>query len=115
MNPPPGQPPCNGCILCCQKDAIRLVPGRDDLTRYQVEPNPYFPGQYMLAHKANGDCIYLTATGCGIYPDRPYMCRTADCRAIPMKISRQEARKAADKGLLRWEVYERGSILLRRS
>jgi Fe-S-cluster containining protein len=111
----PGNVPCNGCTLCCQGDAVRLVPGHDDLSRYHVEPNPYFPGQYMLAHKANGDCIYLAETGCGIHPDRPYMCRTADCRVIPLRVSRKEARKAADKGLLRLEVWEQGRKLLNRS
>ena len=58
--------PCNGCTLCCQGDAVRLQP-EDSVTEYRTEPHPYIPGARMLAHKPNGECIYLDERGCSIH------------------------------------------------
>lgn len=84
--------PCNGCTLCCRGDAIRLLPG-DDVNAYRTEPHSHYPGALMLAHKANGDCIYLGATGCTIQEDKPTMCREMDCRVVAASIGYTTARK----------------------
>lgn len=72
--------PCNGCTLCCHNDAVRLYP--DEVDRYDTEPHWLNPSLRMLAHQANGDCIYLGADGCTIHDRRPRLCRTMDCRTF---------------------------------
>jgi Fe-S-cluster containining protein len=61
----------------------------------------------MLAHKANGDCIYLEEKGCSIHGRAPYMCRTMDCRTIPLRFNKPSAEQG---GLL--AIYLRGLELL---
>lgn len=68
--------PCAGCTLCCRTDAIRLLPD-DDASQYQTEPHPHHPGSLMLAHKADGSCIYLTEAGCGINAARDHFAAIA--------------------------------------
>jgi len=84
--------PCNGCTRCCRGDAVRLLPG-DNLRRYQTEPHNRFPGQLMLAHKPNGDCVYLGERGCTIQEDKPIMCQEMDCRNIAQSLTFTQARK----------------------
>ena len=48
--------PCDGCTLCCQNDAVRLLP-EDNHSLYVTEPHPYFNGEKVLAHQPNGDGI----------------------------------------------------------
>jgi hypothetical protein len=105
--------PCGGCTACCYKDAVRLLPG-DDSFEYETEPHPFMPGELMLAHKPNGDCLYLGDEGCTIHDMKPQMCRDMDCRRIAMAITWTQARKAAAGGMLRMEVWRRGKELLAR-
>ena len=105
-----GDVPCNGCTLCCHGDAVRLLPG--DGLDYQVEPNPHFPGQFMLAHKPNGDCIYLEAAGCSIHARRPKMCREMDCRLVAQVYTKRRIMKVAHFQL---SVWERGRELIKQS
>lgn len=107
MKKPPQSVPCNGCTLCCKCDALRLLPG-DDPKQYETEPHPTQPGALMLAHKENGDCFYLTDTGCGIHARRPRMCRTMDCRLFPEQISYHEARALHLNGRLNIAIWFRG-------
>ena len=87
--------PCNGCTLCCQRDLL-------------------FPGHLMLAHKPNGDCIYLDREhGCTIHDCRPRMCREMDCRNIASAMTWTQARKAAQRGIFRMEIWKRGKELLK--
>lgn len=75
---------CGTCTLCCQNDAVRLLP-QDDPEQYQTATHPTKPGALMLAHQANGDCIYLDrAKGCTIHATKPTQCRTMDCRVYPL-------------------------------
>ena len=83
--------PCNGCTRCCHGDALRLLPG-DDLSEYQHVAHDWMPGERMLDHKPNGDCIYLTETGCGIHARRPRMCRELDCRILATQLTYTQAR-----------------------
>ena len=84
--------PCNGCTLCCQGDAIRLLPD-DNPSEYQTVPHPYIHGALMLAHKPNGKCIYLNEHGCSIHHRAPSLCRRADCRALALQLDFETARK----------------------
>lgn len=106
--------PCNGCRLCCQKDAIRILP-HEDPEQWQTEPHDYYKGERMLAHKPNGDCIYLGDTGCTIHGSTPMQCRTMDCRNIAQAMTWTKARKMAKSGLNKISVWKRGKELLRQT
>lgn len=103
-----GKVPCAGCTRCCRNDAVRLLPA-DDAGSYLTEPHPYMPGQLMLAHKPNRECIYLTESGCDIHERRPQQCREMDCRLIAMRLNYTEVKKM--HGLI--PVWEKGRELLR--
>ena len=83
--------PCHGCTLCCHHDIITL--SEAEAVFFPNEPNPIYPEKRMLAHKQNGDCIYLTDRGCGNYQDRPQVCRAADCRRVASRITQQQAER----------------------
>ena len=69
--------PCDGCVVCCQGDAVFIHPELGDRAAdYETES---YLGRLILAHKPNGDCVYLTGAGCGIYARRPAICRELDC------------------------------------
>lgn len=105
------QVPCNGCTLCCQGDAVRLEP--DDLKmNYRTEPHPYIPGALMIAHKPNGECIYLDEHGCSIHNRAPSLCRVADCRSLAVRLSLAEAMKLHSMGRLDFRVWDQGHKLL---
>mgnify|MGYP003444304818 FL=1 len=103
--------PCGPCTRCCHNDAIRLLPG-DDSEQYQTEPHPYLKDALMLAHKRNGDCIYLFTEGCTIHDTKPRMCREMDCRRLAQRITWTQARKLARQGKLRMEAWRKGKDLL---
>jgi hypothetical protein len=103
--------PCNGCTLCCQGDAVRLE--HEDMDRgYQTEPHPYIAGALMIAHKANGECVYLDDKGCGIHDHAPSLCRTADCRSIATRFSFEHAMQLHRLGRLDIRVWDQGRKLL---
>jgi hypothetical protein len=103
--------PCNGCTLCCQGDAIRLEP-QDNSSDYKTEPHPYIKGALMLAHKPNGECIYLDAHGCSIHERTPSLCRSADCRSIALQIPFESALELHKLGRLDFRVWEQGKKLV---
>jgi len=103
--------PCDGCTLCCQGDAVRLLP-EDNHSLYMTEPHPIGKGQVMLAHAPNGDCIYLDRKkGCTIHSYRPTQCGTMDCRNVYKNIPEGKAKILSSKGLINIEVYNRGKEL----
>ena len=104
--------PCNGCTLCCQNDAVRLLPG-DDPAEYKTEPHPYLHGALMLAHKPDGSCIYLVGTGCTIHGRAPVMCQEMDCRELAAAFTFTNARKLDEKGALTIRIWRRGKELLK--
>jgi len=106
-----GDVPCNGCTYCCHGDAVRILP-TEDLTQYQVERHPYFSGCYMIAHKPNGDCIYLEANGCTIHDRKPQQCREMDCRRIAATMTFTNARKLHKQRGLPLVVWRKGKDLL---
>ena len=103
--------PCNGCTLCCRGDAIRLL-DEDNAGEYITEPHPAAPGVVMLAHKSNGDCIYLADDGCGIHDRAPSLCRSADCRNIAYRLDFETAKRLHALGKLDLRVWDMGKRLL---
>lgn len=103
--------PCNGCTICCRGDAVRLEEA-DRAEEYQTEPHSYIPGARMLAHKPNGECIYLNERGCSIHGRAPSLCRAADCRAVALKINFDTATRLHAEGRLDFRVWNKGQELL---
>lgn len=105
--------PCNGCTLCCHGDLIRLerIDRGED---YKVETHPFIPGALMLAHKPNGDCIYLDSGKCSIHENAPSLCRLADCRGIAMKFDYDTARRLHAMRLIDIRVWDHGRMLIER-
>ncbi|MFH0990373.1 MAG: YkgJ family cysteine cluster protein [bacterium] len=103
--------PCNGCILCCQGDVLRLE-SEDNAAEYQTEPHPTIPNALMLAHKPNGDCIYLDELGCTIHDRAPSLCRIADCRTIARRLDFETAMGLHRIGKLDIRVWDQGRKLL---
>lgn len=105
--------PCDGCTLCCQGDAIRLLE-EDDPGLYNTEPHSYIPGALMLAHKPNGDCIYLDESGCSIHNRAPSLCRAADCRALAFKYNFEMALRLHEVGSIDLRVWDKGNELIKK-
>lgn len=103
--------PCGTCTMCCQHDAVRILP-HEDASKWQTEPHDWMPGARMLAHKPNGDCVYLGEHGCTIHHDKPQQCREMDCRRIAQAISWTQARKLDADGRMHIEIWRRGRELL---
>ena len=79
---------CAGCTLCCHRTIIPVIPGEDpDSSTYETE---IVNGAHVLAHKPDGDCVYLEVGGCGIYERRPVLCRMFDCRGLARQYSMKE-------------------------
>jgi len=104
--------PCNGCTLCCQGDAIRLS-GDDNPKEYLTEPHQYLTGAFMLAHKPNGDCIYLIESGCSIHDRTPSLCRGADCRSIALRYDFNTALRLHQLKRIDIRVWDKGRELIR--
>lgn len=98
--------------MCCHNDMVRLLPG-DDPKQYMNERHPLMHGQLMLAHKPNGDCVYLGDNGCTIHDSKPQMCREMDCRRIAKAITWTQARKLEARGGLKMALWRRGKDLMR--
>lgn len=110
-----GEVPCDGCTLCCHGDAVRILE-HEDPSRWATEPHPFLPGQRMLAHKQNGDCLYLATLpsglqGCTIHQSKPQVCSEMDCRLVYSRIPFQQARKLHLVGALSLKVWRRGQEL----
>ncbi len=105
--------PCGDCTLCCQGDAIRLQEV-DDPGKYLTEPHSSIPGALMLAHKPNGDCIYLTENGCAIHDCAPALCRGADCRVLAYKYNFEMALKLHEIGRIDLRVWDKGNELIKK-
>ncbi|MEJ2615556.1 MAG: YkgJ family cysteine cluster protein [Ignavibacteriaceae bacterium] len=103
--------PCNGCTLCCQGDAVKIE--KEDINKgYEVEPHPYLRGALMIAHKENGDCVYLKGNGCSIHNNAPLLCRSADCRSLALKFDFVTAMKLHNIGRIDIRVWDQGKKLL---
>lgn len=103
--------PCNGCTLCCQGDLIRIEPHEHALP-FRTEPHPVMAGARMLAHKPNGDCIYLESGRCTIHGHAPELCQAADCRIIAAKYDFETARRLHAMRLIDIRVWDHGRMLI---
>ncbi len=105
--------PCGDCTVCCKRDAVFLHPELGDrLDLYQtVKSN----GRILLAHKKNGDCLYLDrAKGCTIYDVRPLLCRELDCRLL-LDMPRHERKTLVRKKILNKKLVQAARKCKRRS
>ncbi len=107
---PTGTVRCNGCTLCCHGDAIRLLP-EDDVTQYKTVPHDHFKDELMLAHKENGDCVYLSDGGCSIHTSKPQMCREMDCRRLARTVKKKDLKRYN----LPLSVWNKGRQMIGRS
>ena len=98
--------PCNGCVLCCKSDIIRLL-SEDKPDEYDTISHPLLKGQLMLNHKDNGDCVYLRSYGCSINNRKPQMCREMDCRIIAQNMTFFKAHRLGNE-----KIWKRGKELL---
>lgn len=105
------QVPCNGCTPCCQGDAVRLEE-EDLLAGYKTEPHPVIPGALMLAHKPNGECIYLQEDHCSIHDRTPSLCRIADCRSLALRYDFKTALKLHEMNKIDIKVWDQGRRLI---
>jgi Fe-S-cluster containining protein len=62
----------------------------------------------QLAHRANGDCVYLGDNGCTIHDRAPTVCRLFDCRTLFTGTTRNERRAAIKSGDTSKEVFAAG-------
>jgi hypothetical protein len=103
--------PCNGCTLCCEGDAVKIE--KEDLGKnYYTEPHPYISGELMIAHKQNGDCIYLIENGCSIHDNAPALCRYADCRSLALKFDFLTAMNLHEMKRIDIRVWDQGNRLI---
>lgn len=101
---------------CCKDDMILLHPDQGDmLLLYDTVPVTHpLTGEpaHMLAHKPNGDCVYLGEVGgagrCSIYDRRPAICRAFDCGRNYARTTRAERRRLVREGYASPEVLEQG-------
>lgn len=103
------QVPCNGCRRCCIGDAVRILP-HENAENWLTEPHFKMPDARMLAHKANGECVYLGQHGCDIHGSAPQQCRDMDCRNIARAFTFTQIRKMN----INMSIWHRGKELLRR-
>jgi Fe-S-cluster containining protein len=73
---------CQVCSACCYNKTILVSPyealrlaGNLGLTTTEFYEKYTEEGSAVLRIKADAGCIFLTARGCGVHPDRPLVCR----------------------------------------
>lgn len=95
--------PCNGCTACCRgHDVVVLMPGEE--TKYRSHR---VAGKWVLARQGNGDCEYVTASGCSIHGAAPRVCQGYDCRKQVARFGSDAAQlHAVSVGLLKASLYE---------
>lgn len=79
--------PCGNCFACCtssyiinvhsdEKETLRAVPHELLIDTYGS------PGTKALKSDTNGHCLLMKENKCLIYENRPWACRTYDCRLL---------------------------------
>lgn len=102
--------PCNGCTICCDRDAIFIDPELGDKVEdYQTIE---FGGFDILDHKKDGTCIYLEKEGCSIYEKRPAVCREFDCRRFVERVPKKTMIFYLKRGIITKAALRRGKELL---
>lgn len=111
-----GPVPCDGCTLCCHRQAVAMVPEEGDRAAdYQCKIER-LPGSnkmaIMLDQTPDRDCIYLGDGCCSIYERRPHLCRIFDCRAYVLETSPAMIDFQIKIGLADAAIVARGRELL---
>lgn len=73
---------CHRCLRCCSHKRIhvnpyevyRLARNRGMSTTEFLSAHTLYGGT-ELARRDDGSCVFLTEEGCGVHPDRPFVCR----------------------------------------
>lgn len=101
--------PCNSCNLCCRGGQVIIImpEAGDDPTKYKTT-EALIEGTLTLKQKSNGDCIYLGKGGCGIYEDRPALCRHFDCRKMYLSTTKRTRRNMVDTQHAGETVFDAG-------
>ncbi len=81
--------PCNGCTACCRQQVVLL--SMEDEPNMAAYDYRHVGDLRVLNNKPNGDCTHLGPEGCTIYENRPFICRTYDCRKHFKKSRRPRA------------------------
>jgi hypothetical protein len=110
--------PCNGCTECCKSNqGLVLHPEQgDEIESYRhrvVTDSATGSPVFLLATEANGQCVYLDATGCTIYDRRPLLCRSFDCREHYLILPRQDRDNLVRLGLSSRAVFNAGRARLK--
>jgi Putative zinc- or iron-chelating domain len=70
--------PCDTCNACCRSAKIIVELSEEEAKRHGGEPDAEYG--WRMPKGADGSCIKLVDGKCSIYADRPFVCRTYDCR-----------------------------------
>jgi hypothetical protein len=108
--------PCGACQLCCK---VLIVPlAEEEYEQYDWAWVTKLTGERLgraLRRKPNGDCIYLSDTGCSIHGRAPHVCQRFDCRELFLKSDRAGRRQAVKSGKLPKSLFDKGREMLERS
>jgi hypothetical protein len=107
--------PCGKCTLCCRTMIVPLA--QEEYQNYDWV-NVYTRENVWLGRalkrKPNGECVYLTDTGCSIHGRAPHVCQRFDCRELFLKSDRAGRRRAIKSGKLPKALFDRGREMLRK-
>ena len=88
---------CMTCAACCKNNRVILyeadIDGWDEAGRSDLSGKAYTrnsKGDVVLRLKADGDCVHLHGTLCGIYEMRPSNCSMFPAGSEPCLSSREE-------------------------
>ena len=106
------------CTECCRSNqCLFLHPEQgDQMESYQHRvkaDQPTGKPVFLLATEANGQCVYLGASGCTIYDRRPLLCRSFDCRKHYLIIPGQDRDNLVRLGLSSRAVFNAGRARLK--
>jgi Fe-S-cluster containining protein len=84
-------------MACCRHQIVLLSENDEpNMAAYDYRQI----GQHrVLNNKPNGDCAHLGPEGCTIYEQRPFVCRTYDCRKHFKMLASRERRRFANSAL----------------
>lgn len=72
--------PCNGCRACCYGPVTIHPALGDDPSKYELTIIQDVGIMIKRREDGSAACRYLADNGCGIWKDRPALCRAFDCR-----------------------------------
>lgn len=109
---------CAGCVACCHRETVVVFPDIDAGHVYttvdRVVPDRQGNPKTIkvLAHKPNGDCVYLAddRSGCTIHGRQPSMCRVYDCADQFARMGRNKRRAMLAAG-----TYDRERMAIGRA